>query len=50
MNASLTIAVVLGCLALLVAVKIGLFILKIIFGAVALAVLGGAVGWLLLRH
>jgi hypothetical protein len=49
MNASLILAVVLGCLALLVAVKIGLFILKVIFGVVALAVLGGAIWWFLLR-
>lgn len=39
--------VVAGCLVLYVAFKIGLVILKILLGLVALAVLGGATWWFL---
>jgi hypothetical protein len=49
MDANLIIAIVFGCVALFVALKIGHFILKILFGLIALLVLGGAVWWLLLR-
>jgi hypothetical protein len=40
-------AVVAGCLVLYVAFKIGLVILKILLGLVALALLGGATWWFL---
>jgi hypothetical protein len=39
--------VVAGCLVLYVAFKIGLVILKILLGLVALALLGGATWWFL---
>jgi len=41
---SIIIAIVIGCLALFMALKIGLFILKVIFGLIALAALGGRSG------
>jgi len=50
MKISLIAAVVVGCLALIVAIKVGRFIMKVIFGLIALALLGGAVWWFLLRH
>ena len=48
MDASIIAAIVIGCLALFVAFKIGRFISKVIFGVIALAALGGAVWWLML--
>jgi hypothetical protein len=42
--------VVAGCLILFVAFKVGRFILKVLLGLVALAILGGALWWFLLKH
>ena len=50
MNTSIIVAVVVGCLALFVAIKVGRFIMKVIFGLIALALLGGAAWWFLLRQ
>jgi hypothetical protein len=50
MKISLIATVVVGCIALFVAIKVGRFLLRVIFGLVALALLGGAIAWFLLRH
>ena len=50
MNITLITLVVVGCLALFVAIKVGRFLLRVIFGLLALALLGGAVWWFLLRQ
>jgi hypothetical protein len=42
--------VVAGCLALFVAFKVGRFILKVLLGLAALALLAGALWWFLLKQ
>ncbi len=44
------VVVIAGCLVLYVAFKVGGFILKILFGLVGLALLGGAIWWFFFRH
>ncbi|MHC1764252.1 MAG: hypothetical protein AB9869_08095 [Verrucomicrobiia bacterium] len=44
------IAVVVGLLALFVAIKIGRFVLKMLFGLVALAMVAAAAWWFLLAQ
>lgn len=41
---------VVGVIGLLVAVKVGKVILKLIFGLISLALLAGVVWWFFLRH
>ena len=44
------IIVIAGLLVLYVAFKVGAFILKILFGLVGLALLGGVIWWFFFRH
>lgn len=44
------IAVVVGLLALFIAIKIGRFVLKLVFGLVALAMIAAAAWWFLLAQ
>ena len=39
-----------GIIALFVAVKVGQFMIRLLFGLIGLALLGGAIWWLLVRH
>jgi hypothetical protein len=48
-NLMVVIAVV-GVVALFLAIKIGHFILRLVFGLIGLAVIAGAVWWLFLKH
>jgi hypothetical protein len=41
--------VVAGCLVLYIASKVGLFVLKILFGLASFALLGGAIWWFFFR-
>ncbi|MBN2506773.1 MAG: hypothetical protein JXQ71_08775 [Verrucomicrobia bacterium] len=50
MDISLAAAIVVGCLALVVAIKVGRFLIRMVFGLIALALLGGAAWWFLLRQ
>jgi hypothetical protein len=42
--------VIAGCLALFVALKLGGFILKLVFGLIGLVLIGGVICWFLTRH
>jgi hypothetical protein len=44
------VVVVVGVLALLLAIKITRAILKLVFGLIGLAAIGGAVWWFFLKH
>lgn len=48
---ALKVAMVLGgVIALIVAIKVGQVMIRLLFGLIALALLGGAVWWFLMRH
>ncbi len=49
-HGSMAIIALIGVIALLVAIKIGHIILKLLLGLAALAAIGAAVWWFLLRH
>ena len=46
----MVVIVVVGVVALFLAIKIGHFILRLVFGLIGLAVIAGAVWWLFLKH
>lgn len=47
-NLNLILAVVVGLLALVIAVKIGRFVFKVVFGLLALAMIAAAAWWFLM--
>ena len=51
LSPALKIATVLGgIIALFVAIKVGQVMIKLLFGLIGLAILGGAAWWFLVRH
>jgi hypothetical protein len=50
MSLNLILAVVVGLLALVIAVKIGRFVFKVLFGLLALAMIAAAAWWFLIGH
>jgi hypothetical protein len=49
-HGSMAIIAVAGILALILALKVAHFIARLVLGLIALAAIGGAVWWFLLRH
>jgi hypothetical protein len=39
-----------GIIALLIAMKVGQVVIRLLFGVIGLALLGGAIWWFLVRH